>query len=61
MCLQDWYEAVTHCIYTNSAPGSLIHRSYSLANGSMSAGLTPRGISAEPSPFASPISSFPVS
>jgi hypothetical protein len=44
----------------SSMTGS-IRREYSLNNGSISAGLTPRGVSVDPSPFASPVASIPVS
>lgn len=57
---QEWYEAVNNIILLclTSVSGS-IHRQYSLVNGSISAGLTPADFSAEPSPFASPVSSLP--
>lgn len=60
--VQEWYEAVNNIILLclTSVSGS-IHRQYSLVNGSISAGMTPADFSAEPSPFASPVSSFPVS
>lgn len=38
-----------------------IRRESSLNNGSISAGLTPGEVSVDPSPFASPIPSLPVS
>lgn len=44
----------------SSMTGS-IRREYSLNNNSMTAGLTPGEVSAEPSPFASPVASYPVS
>lgn len=44
----------------SSMTGS-IRREYSLNNGSISAGLTPGDVSIDPSPFASPVVSVPVS
>jgi hypothetical protein len=58
--LQEWYEAFSQIIQclSSSMTGSL--RENSLNNGS-TAGLTPGEVSMEPSPFTSPVSSFPVS
>jgi hypothetical protein len=50
----------TIILLASSLTGS-IRREYSLNNGSISAGLTPRGVSADPSPFTSPVGSLPVS
>lgn len=60
--VQEWYEAMSQTIIllASSLTGS-IRREYSLNNGSISAGLTPRGVSADPSPFSSPVGSLPVS
>jgi hypothetical protein len=59
---QGWYEAMHQIIVLlgSSMTGS-IRREYSLNNGSISAGLTPGDVSIDPSPFASPVPSIPVS
>lgn len=62
LLLQEWYEAISQVIMLlgSSSTGS-IRREYSMNNGTLSAGLTPRGASADPSPFTSPVGSLPVS
>jgi hypothetical protein len=60
--MQEWYEAMQQTIVLlGSTMLGSIRRESSLNNGSISAGLTPGEGSVDPSPFASPIPSLPVS